>query len=296
MRVTIPDDGSSLIDAYVANGDGSDATALDTPLRWEIFPALSPDGSSIAFAGGPSEQSLDLYVAAPDGSHPRSIVAGGVEWPIAWSPDSSRIAFVRRAPEGDAIWIVKADSAEAHRVLEGSWTGVAWSPTGEGLAVTGAPPSPTGNKENGYGLYVVQPDGSGLRRLTSSEADPAAEVFDYWPAWSPDGRHIAFARNDALDDITYDSDVYVMGADGSDLRRLTDWPGLDTVPAWSPDGRSLLFTSDRRLTPEQRNQNRERGELRGVSIYSLDLASGNVDLVIEGGGGGAAIFPTSWVR
>src|ERR687895_2844660 len=71
-------------------------------------------------------------------------------------------------------------------------------------------------------LFVVRPDGSGLRRLTRRGG---AE-----PAWAPDGKRIAFARG---------RNVYVMRADGSRLRRLTRRGGV--TPVWSPDGKWLLF-------------------------------------------------------
>ena len=79
-------------------------------------------------------------------------------------------------------------------------------------------------------VYVMEPDGTRRRRLTrTSVSDETA------PAWSPDGRKIAFARNGSGDD-----GIYVMDADGSDVRRLTS--GQDLEPSWSPDGTQLAFT------------------------------------------------------
>ena len=67
------------------------------------------------------------------------------------------------------------------------------------------------------------------------------EFVNVFPAWSPDGGQIAFAsvRNTAL------ADIYVMNADGTDPRPLTDDEASDTQPAWSPDGTRLVFVSDR---------------------------------------------------
>ena len=77
-------------------------------------------------------------------------------------------------------------------------------------------------------------DGSGVARLTDSEATDAD------PAWSPDGRRIAFAS-----DRDGGSNIYVMNADGSGVARLTDSSAGDYGPAWSPDGRRIAFASER---------------------------------------------------
>jgi Tol biopolymer transport system component len=95
-----------------------------------------------------------------------------------------------------------------------------------------APPSPH--------IFLVQPDGSGLRDVTPP---------GYWDirnaAWSPDGSRIAFS---AFKEVTgpnpdLDSDIYVMNADGSGVRELTRTDIGEGDPTWSPDGRWLAFTS-----------------------------------------------------
>lgn len=104
----------------------------------------------------------------------------------------------------------------------------------------------TAQLEGNHEIYVVEPDGSGLTRLTESAG------IDMEPAWSPDGRRIAFtSARDAGDPTCLsqgfhcDLDVYVMNADGSRVTRLTDHPGRDTEPAWSPDGTKIAFTTTR---------------------------------------------------
>jgi TolB protein len=79
-------------------------------------------------------------------------------------------------------------------------------------------------------IYVVNADGSGLRRLTRMRWS------DEFPSWSPDGRMIAFAS----DRPSGGGVIYVMNADGSDLRTLNGRSASDA--AWSPDGRTIALT------------------------------------------------------
>lgn len=96
-------------------------------------------------------------------------------------------------------------------------------------------------------IYVVKADGTGLRQLTD------APGIDVSPRWSPDGTRIVFeSRRDTNYDIEgfetwrdSNSNVYVMNADGSCQRRLTDNPESDQSPVWSTDGSQIAFHSYR---------------------------------------------------
>ncbi|PDW00575.1 PD40 domain-containing protein [Candidatus Chloroploca asiatica] len=85
-------------------------------------------------------------------------------------------------------------------------------------------------------ISVINPDGSGLTRLTSFDTRG-----DYaHPVWSPDGSQIAFTIYQQFRADAWHSDIYVMQADGSNIRRLTrlDWA---SQPVWSPDGQRIAF-------------------------------------------------------
>lgn len=134
----------------------------------------------------------------------------------AWSADGKLLAFVRYdglfvvAPDGTGLRKVKGDLALGRAV---------WSPARNELAVMGR-----------HGILRVGLSGAPSHNLSRS---PAADVD---PAWSPDGRRVAFASN-----RSGNHDIYIVNRNGRDLRRLTRHPLAEVAPVWSPDGRSIAF-------------------------------------------------------
>ena len=97
------------------------------------------------------------------------------------------------------------------------------------------------NRDGNSEIYVMNDDGTQVQRLTNNP------LYDAIPMWSPDGRTIAFMRDlySAGVGKGQQYDLFIMKADGSNQRNLTDHPALDVKPSWSPDGRHLAFTSSR---------------------------------------------------
>ncbi|HSU84498.1 MAG TPA: hypothetical protein VLR69_18940 [Thermoanaerobaculia bacterium] len=102
-----------------------------------------------------------------------------------------------------------------------------WSPDGSRIVFHS---NRTGRRQ----IYVMNADGSGLKRLTGDTSE------DGTPAWSPDGARIVFQS-----DRDGNDEIYVMDADGSHPVNLTHNPGSDSHPYWSPDGARILFNSNR---------------------------------------------------
>jgi Tol biopolymer transport system component len=90
-------------------------------------------------------------------------------------------------------------------------------------------------------IFTAQPDGSDVRRLTSTPG----HSFSGWADWSPDGERIAFQSGRVdVDGQKGVEQTYVMNADGSNVTQLTRWGRLQLTPSWSPNGDSLAMTGE----------------------------------------------------
>lgn len=226
-------DGTSEI--YIMNADGSNVVRLTNNSAEERDPVWSPDGQKIAFVSD-REGNEEIYTMNADGSNVVKLTNNiAVNINPAWSPDGQRIAFNSDRDGPHEIYIMDADGSNVVRVTDDEdWNSSPdWSPDGKRIAYgftclsdilsTGELPS---------GIRVMDVDGTNIKELTKED--------DSSPAWSPDGKKIAFTSSR---DGNYE--IYVMNADGTEQKRLTDNPRIDTMPVWSPDGKRIAFVSDR---------------------------------------------------
>ena len=265
--------------AYRAGIDGIRPLAT-TPLTSypgdERDPALSPDGSRVAFAwngeeGVESGNQFDVYVQdATGGAAPMRLTNHPAnERSPAWSPDGDRVAFVRCGAGGECgVFVVDAGGGATRALIEGEDLDIedlVWSPDGEMLAF-----SARRGRQGAFSLHLLALDGSRPKRLTS----PASTYpGDLAPAFSPDGQRLAFVRT-ALDGR---QDVAVVSVEGGTVRRVAreqkgvtglDWThGGEVVYAANRDGASGLWRVPRDGgTPRWIALGSAGGEIAGPSV------------------------------
>jgi Tol biopolymer transport system component/DNA-binding winged helix-turn-helix (wHTH) protein len=225
---------------------------LTSSLGSESFPSFSPDGNYIAFTwNGPRQDNWDIYVKLIGGGEPSRLTsAPAIDISPAWSPDGRQIAFLRPLSQQiSAVMVVPVLGGVEKKLTETPnfdlHTGrplspprlLAWSHDAEWLVIAEST-VPGG----GTDLVAYSVSTGNRRRLT----DAHAQYGDVDPAFSPDGRMVAFTRRETIDV----SDLYVLAV-GGDLRptgppkRITSDHRRTGQPAWSSDGRTLIFASNR---------------------------------------------------
>jgi dipeptidyl aminopeptidase/acylaminoacyl peptidase len=245
-------------------------------------PRVSPDGRWVAYVVSTPDLSTDkstsrIWMVAAAGGDPIPLtVKGSSASSPRWSPDGKYLGFLAtRGEDTEAqVWLLNRLGGEAEQLtsIKQGVTGFVWSPDGGRLAleIDDATPEQAGDttwigaKAKTQRPYVIERlqfkrDGTGYldrrrthiyvfdvrakaaaRQITSGDSDDAA------PAWSPDGRLIAFTSNRDSVDGNDNSDIWVVASDdttkGTTTRRITSEPGPDDSPAWSPDGKAIAYT------------------------------------------------------
>lgn len=250
--------------AFVSTRDGSpwiyvaDSTSVRRLVPGDE-PAWSPDGSMIAF-----ESSAGIALVGSDGTNERVIRAGGYQ-PV-WSPDGRRIAFrdggirVMQSDGSGELLLVADDFAQAGDELRRP----DWSPDGQRIAFVRYDCCWSWPLE----IYAAGLDGT-PPRLVINVVDEAGNTVHYshWsPAWSPDGRSMAFVHLFRLATI---------GATGGDLKFLGMNAAWESKLDWSPDGRHLVFSDYNRTRSGQGTI--PIGQLR---VYVADLSTSGVTQLI----------------
>ena len=242
---------------------------------------LSPDASRIAFVRRHVDADKDEYVSniwiARDGSV-QQYSSGGKDAYPRWSPDGENLAFLSKRDEKVRVFILPTAGGEAHAITPDTIdvSGFCWAPDSSRIAFVAAVPvnapeetaDKDSKKENGTAKEGEKKAATKLIERSAFKADGAGFVHDKRrqihvvnltsnevtqltsgdfnagsPAWSPDGRHIAFASNrNPRWDIEIDSQIWQIPSDGGEPRRVTHERGSWESPVYSPSGDEIAFT------------------------------------------------------
>lgn len=226
---------------YVMNADGSGIIQLTNNGRMMMCcPAWSPDGMQIAYSRwvGLTTVNQALYVINADGSNERQVTdplaaqAYSDEHPT-WSPDGSRIGFVRKYEQGyfqsiNVLDLGNLTVTPLTAVAQRRYRDPAWSPDGAKIAFSAIGPIPYPIDYRSY-IYVMNADGSGELRLTAPREDMP---YSHSPVWSPDGKFLVFVA-----DTSGESTLAIMRSDGTAVDLIVPWPknmNFRESPDWRP--------------------------------------------------------------
>ena len=249
--------------------------ALMVPVPFTAFlghaaaPSISPDGKQVAFQwDGEKQDNIDIYIKQIGSETPRRLTTDPhADCRPAWSPDGLSIAFMRNlgvvpnlGVEKLAVMLIPANGGRERQVAEfegSSEGGICWHPGGKWLAICcqDSPVEP-------WPIYLLSLETGEKRRLTYP---PKGIGGDGDPAFSPDGRQLAFSRwytygSEELTEIFVLQVSAKLEPDG-EPRQLTLGDRMARFPIWMPDGKEIVFV----FGSKQRH-----GGLWRISVSGLD--------------------------
>ena len=218
---------------------------LFTHVDEDTAPMWSPNGARIAFTSD-----RKVFVIDANGENIQQLTGAAYQAanPV-WSPDSVHIAFTGSSENAPVeIYVVDADGDNFRRITQGGGFAPVWLPAIEDSLIATTSPPPVEKTAShisytrdrylpGIGpiaeVWAIDVESCQAQQLSPSD-------WDFGPVWSPDGARIAFTS-----DLDGDFEIFVMDADGGNVRQLTHNDWWDYGPVWSSDGAWIAFNGAR---------------------------------------------------
>jgi Tol biopolymer transport system component len=198
----------------------------------EKLPILRSNGV-VAFTIS-DDTTSEIYLVEPDGINATrfNMTAYGFDSSPRWSPDGTKLMFVRTMTSHEEILVADLDTAITSSINKSTvpFAGLGWSPDGERIVFS------KGDANHKF-IFIMNANGTDVK-IVRGPTD--VDALDTDPSWSPDGTRIAFTR-----EMDGNRNVYVMNIDGTDQRRLTESLASDSHPHWSPEADQIIFVSNR---------------------------------------------------
>jgi eukaryotic-like serine/threonine-protein kinase len=226
------------VSVYWMDGQGKFQPLLQTPADY-VTPRFSPDGKRLALAICDEEGGCDVWIYDLDRQTPTRITFGGADFNPAWTPDGQRITYFAREKPGEAgIYWKRADGAgDAQRLTKSNSPQLrfSWRPDGKVLAFQER------NSTTGWDIMTVTVEGNENSGWKASEPKPFlnSPSQEVEPAFSPDGRWLAYSSNESGN-----FEVYVRPFPGPGGKWQISSGGC--CAKWSANGKELFYQTDDR--------------------------------------------------
>ena len=224
---------------FVMDADGSDVEQVTSGEGYDSSPSFSPDGGTIVFVRWTYEESTetetaDIFTVDVDSGEVRNLTNTPTtyEESPAYSPDGSKIAFSQYGSSSSDIYVMDADGSDQQKLTNTRRTDEYdpdWSPDGSRIAFASYRFSfGGGDPDEDAEISVMNSDGTQRSNLTDSSA------YEGSPAFSPNGKRIAFSKYSFSRTEGESAEIFVMRADGTREKKLTDTRAYEWGPNWQP--------------------------------------------------------------
>ncbi len=215
--------------------------------------ALSPDGSTLAYVRDAPDGTEQIFIARIDGTGARQVTRANRPGEATWSPDGTKIAYPDETGDSNDLYVLDVASGKSTQITDGEWVeGPQFTRDGASILYT--------DSTHSRPVIKIVPVGGGESRLLFPRGSDLAGAENV--SLSPDGSLITFLEQEPGQS---GGRRWVANADGTERRLLPGCAVLNPEGAWSPDGTRIVCL--------------------GIGLVVVDIATGNITQVADGGGG-----------